>query len=197
MTIQVDLEVASGGDDTWLGSGSPDQNNSTELNLGQRLASNFENRPLIKFDFSALPSGIQIISAVLHVYVINYATGPRPVEIRRVLRADANPAQATWNVYKTGSNWTIGGCGSDGNDRSATVMASGSVSANGWKTFPLDLDEFKQMVINGQHLIISRITTVDGPAAYEAYDAAGGAGNHAFIRVNYDLVGGVQAVWFT
>jgi hypothetical protein len=47
-------------------------------------------------------------------------------------------AEATWNIWKTGSGWTIAGAGSNGNDYSSTLLASVSVFTAGQYSFSVE-----------------------------------------------------------
>lgn len=48
-------------------------------------------------------------------------------------------AQVTWNIWKTGANWTTAGCSSDGSDRYATPVSTlalpRSTTGGGWRTW--------------------------------------------------------------
>src|SRR6185295_14148297 len=55
--------------------------------------------------------------------------------VYRILRTDWDEASCTWVIYKTGSNWTTAGCGSDGNDYTTTGgVAYSALSGTGAKT---------------------------------------------------------------
>jgi len=74
-------------------------------------------RILIKFDVSSIPSNALIISAILTL-VLKDVSGSNTLNLHEAT-TDWVESQATWNIAKTGTNWTaIGG------DFSAEVVAS-------------------------------------------------------------------------
>ena len=55
--------------------------------------------------------------------------------LHRILRIDWVEAEATWNIYKSGSSWSTAGCSSDGNDYTTTNVVTSTVPAGyGWKS---------------------------------------------------------------
>lgn len=93
-----------------------------------------DKKGLLKFSFTALPSGVVINLATLKLsyYGKNGEPSGNSVLVDRVVRSDWASAQATWNIYKTGSGWTIAGCG-HANDRTTTNEGSTTVPASyGW-----------------------------------------------------------------
>jgi hypothetical protein len=63
--------------------------------------------------------GLDVVLAELHLYRIdtnNAGATDRVLEARRILRQDLVMSEVTWNVYKSGSNWTTAGARSVGND---------------------------------------------------------------------------------
>lgn len=69
-------------------------------------------RPIFEFDISELPSGATINSATLQLYYVNHS-GDNPsgktVWAYKLTRIDWVELEATWDIYKTGSNWTASG----------------------------------------------------------------------------------------
>jgi hypothetical protein len=91
---------------------------------------------LCSFDFhTVVPAGATITVATLSLYL--YATGGvRTIGVYRLLRADWNETQSTWNIFKTNNNWTTAGALSDGNDFTSTDAAtSASPATNHWQTW--------------------------------------------------------------
>lgn len=85
------------------------------------------------WNFSAVvPAGATITLGRLSL--LTYTTlASRTITAYRLLRADWVEAQATWTLYKTGSNWTTAGALSDGNDFTSTdVATAASVAAGQW-----------------------------------------------------------------
>jgi hypothetical protein len=74
-------------------------------------SSDIREATVIEFDASALV-GATIGSAVLSLYHYDdfLGNGSQVVACAEMLRTDWVEAEATWNVYKTGSNWGTAGC---------------------------------------------------------------------------------------
>ena len=119
--------------DNYLLNKYPTTNSGTETGMQVASYSSSRNRRAIfTMDFSSLsiPAGSTINVATLSLYA-SYSSAGRTIEVYRVLRADWSEAQSTWNIYKTGNNWTTAGCGSDGNDYTSVDMVS-FAGASGW-----------------------------------------------------------------
>jgi len=89
---------------------------------------------LLEFDISAMPVGATISSAVMSLYYASAAAGTpagRTYTASRLLRRDWVAAQATYNIYKTDSNWTTAGAGSDGNDYTSADAIDATMPATG------------------------------------------------------------------
>lgn len=75
------------------------------------------SRPLLRFDFSAIPAGATISAAKLYLRVVRIANNLGGtlayVNILRDFVAD----EATWNEYSTGNSWTAGGASGIATDR--------------------------------------------------------------------------------
>lgn len=112
----------------------------TENTLGRSVGGAEYCRGLIKFDLSKgtnpPPANAIVKSANLYIYVFQYNTS-QTWYLYKILR-DWVELQATWNVWKTGSNWTTGGCASIGNDRENTVLGSASITSTGTKTIAIN-----------------------------------------------------------
>jgi hypothetical protein len=84
-----------------------------------------------------IPDGVTITSATLKLYYYNYGAGSDPVGrtiyADRLLRLNWVEGEVTYNIYKTGSDWTTAGCNGDGTDFTSTGRASATVPASyGW-----------------------------------------------------------------
>jgi len=93
-------------------------------------------KTLISFDFSAsVPAGATITLATLSLYAFAVASG-RTITVNSLRRSDWVETEATWNVYKTGSNWGVAGAKSDLTDYMTSYAAtSASLSAVGWQNW--------------------------------------------------------------
>ena len=85
-----------------------------------------QNRPLVKFDTSGIPSGDTVSSATLSLFESSASDtaglGSWDGNLHRSLRVWVE-SEVTWNIWKTANNWTTAGAGSDGNDRVAAISA--------------------------------------------------------------------------
>ena len=131
--IRIDptLTVQPSAKDTQLESEHPTTNYGTESRFNIRDYVNKTRRSLLEFDISGLPSGATINSASLQLYywAWEWLADPsgKTVWAYKLTRTDWVEAQATWNIYKTGSSWT-----SSGGDYVTSSPAGGST------TFPAD-----------------------------------------------------------
>ena len=98
-------------------------------------ATQFDERFLLKFDLSVIPSGSTINSATLTLY--NQAGfGANIYYVQRILQ-NVVYNQTTWNIYSTGNNWTTAGCNSSGNDYTTSGQASAyhGMGGSGYKSW--------------------------------------------------------------
>ncbi len=92
-------------------------------------------RMLFLYDLNAfIPAGATITAAVLWFYVqLVYAPSAQHVyRIQRLTRTDWKEDEATWNVYKTGSNWMT-----PGGDTSTPQITLGAITTTGWKNYDI------------------------------------------------------------
>lgn len=122
--------------DTYIYEADKTSNYGTDQNFYIGPLTNNRARCPIKFDFSAVvPTGATITLATLSVYASSSPSG-RTITAYRLLRTDWVETQATWNIYKTGNNWTTAGALSDGNDFTSTNSATASsLGSAGWLNF--------------------------------------------------------------
>jgi len=121
MTTIVDLPMLS---DTMVQDNAPTTNNNSSeyLATGESSTGSYIFRSLIKIDFSSIPAGQNILSATLKMTpVIDDSSNARTMYAHRILR-DVVFAEATWNIYKTGSNWGTGGCSNSSSDYDGAVI---------------------------------------------------------------------------
>jgi hypothetical protein len=119
--------------DTYLSDGNPTTNYGAGTTVNLANISTLHWRSIVSFDFHSLvPSLATIISATLSMYFYSFATG-RTLTVYRLLRTDWIEAQATWNIYKTGSNWGTAGALGSGVDFTPTdAVAMTSLNGAGW-----------------------------------------------------------------
>ena len=85
--------------DTWIRNDQPTVNNGVDLKLHTRFETGFIERPLLRYDLSAIPGSASILSATAWFYLTNvHPEGP--VDIHAVT-ADWTEADATWDSMNT------------------------------------------------------------------------------------------------
>lgn len=154
--------------DTSLFMNAPTTNYGTNTKiyvLGYYAAGNNKISSILKFDFSAVvPAGATITLATLSLYCLQ-SVASRTITVYRLLRTDWVETGATWNVYKTGSNWGTAGALGSGVDFTPTDAASAtSVAADGW------LNE----IVTAQ--VQTALDSVGGVAHFFVADAAASSG---------------------
>lgn len=98
------------------------------LQTGDLLNGN--RRSILEFSLAGLPSGVPLIAATLGLnYYLWTSHDPvgKTIWAYKLTRTDWVELESTWNIYKTGSNWTAGG-----GDYVTTSPAGGST------TYPAD-----------------------------------------------------------
>jgi hypothetical protein len=79
-----------------------------------------------------VPLNFVVTSATLRLHAKQGVTG-RTITVYQLLRSDFVEAEATWNVYKAGSNWgTAGGLNVSTDYTTAQSVAVPSVATNAW-----------------------------------------------------------------
>ena len=154
--------------DTILDSGNP------TINYGNNTYITLYNaglwRPILRFDFSALPTGSVISAAVLSLYYwYNDGGGYDPVgrtfwayELTQTAWVEL---EATWNIYKTGSNWTAAG-GDYTTTSGASITMPGSYPAwIDWNVLTL-VQHFQSNHSNIANFLIRDETESGGANAY-------------------------------
>jgi len=85
---------------------------------------------LLQVGLSDLPVGSIVDTATLSLQWVS--GGGETVYARRLLRNDWVPTQATYNIYKTASNWSTAGARSAENDYTTTDATSAVIAGSGW-----------------------------------------------------------------
>ena len=134
---------------------------------------------LLEFSLSLLPVSIVINSATMSLYFYDHEDSFNPAgsTIRATLlrRTDWSESQATWNIYKTGSNWGDGGAENTGSDINTSYDVDSTIpSLNNWQSW--DLKEILEYQISqsasvmGIHL--NQRTSNQGSARYYSREYA-------------------------
>lgn len=145
------------------------------LNLNARSAISALRHILLTFNFSSfVPAGATITGATLRLYVSTPGAG-RTIGCYRLRRTDWVEAEATWNIYKTGSNWSTAGALDTTNDHDTT---DGATSAS------LDAAGFQDWDVTAQ--VQTALDTYSGVAHFCIKDAGASAVSaQAYRSSNY------------
>lgn len=119
--------------DGYLSESAPTTNYGTTTSVRIGAQTSYHYRDLFKFDFSAVvPAGATITLARLSLYCLT-TVASRTITVYRLLRTDWVENQATWNIYKMGSNWGTAGALNTTTDITTTDAATAaSVAAAQW-----------------------------------------------------------------
>ncbi len=115
----------------------PTYNYYGDLAAGKQASGkgSFHFHALVRFDLNRfIPADATITAAVWHVYYYTSVGGPDPhtYHVRRCVRTDWVEDEATWNVYKTGSNWA-----QSGGELADPTITLGNIEGSGWQTFTI------------------------------------------------------------
>jgi hypothetical protein len=152
--------------DTYLSQGGADTNYGTSADLKVGKYTNWNCNSVLTFNLASLPTPFIVIVARLSLYT-TYADGAGILAISRLLRTDWVESQATWNSYKTGSNWGTAGALNASTDYTATDQVStAGLAATNWVHFdPRSQVQYALDSVAGiAHFLlrdISAVTTVD------------------------------------
>ena len=110
--IEIDpspLIVQPSGKDTHLNIGSVNSNYSADTFI--QIYSQWPKRAILEYDISEIPGGATLDTATLNLYdYLHFGSpGGYVVWAYKQTHTDWVEAQATWNIYKTGSSWTAAG----------------------------------------------------------------------------------------
>ncbi|MBL9113959.1 MAG: DNRLRE domain-containing protein [Verrucomicrobiaceae bacterium] len=136
--------------DTWLNSVSSTLNygSSTTFNIDRQGGGVGEERAMLQFDLSSIPTGAVITSAQLVLTKTGGATVTQNVDLYRVTNTwtegtqNGSAGAASWSQRQSGTSWT-----SAGGDYNSTADASVPVSTNGNYTW--DIASLVQGWVNG------------------------------------------------
>ncbi len=91
-------------------------------------------RGLIQFAKPDWAPMIAVTSATLRLYS-PMGDFTKTHYCQRLIRTDWVEAEATWNIYKTGSAWSAAGAGNSADDYTATDQATASAAVDNWLEF--------------------------------------------------------------
>lgn len=145
VTYTTDYGVMPANYDTSMISSAATTNydSSNSVYVGEDNGSASVRRGLLKFDVSALANIGAIVTdaKLLLTTSVDSSSNTRTLRAYQVRRAYVS-SQATWNVYRTGNNWTTAGAGDTTNDIYGTDIGSVSVPNDNptYTTVAIDLD---------------------------------------------------------
>lgn len=106
--VDADLEASK---DTFVHKGYPTSNYGASSDLRIIDSTSDTNRLLLEFNTTPY-SGRSIVTAYLYLYYYNWVNSSpvgKVVNIYKLTRTDWVELEATWDIYKTGDNWSLAG----------------------------------------------------------------------------------------
>ena len=189
------LEITNATQDTTLTEWTPTSNQNTigELNIRTGADVYLDFFSIIEFPLvwgTDIPAGVVITSATMSLYYWDKAANDpvgRTIDCQRLLRTDWVEAQATWNIYKTGSNWDTAGALNSTTDYSTTHKASQTVpSGYGWMTWTVtDLVKDFQTAGTSLHFRLSDSVRNNATAYRISLEDSESATNRPKMTINY------------
>lgn len=181
--------------DTYLSSYNPTNNYSAAANLYVSAYSIAKARAILKFDFSAVvPDNATITLATLTLFSTYSSVAGRTITCYRLLRTDWVYNQATWNIYKTGSNWGTAGALNSSTDYTTTDSATAkSIRANylSWNV-TAQVQTARTSVGGVAHFLLADVGADSTDATYYAKynDTGGGGGLKPKLYIEYTVASG-------
>lgn len=184
----------STGLDTYLDQANPTTNyggNATMTFGDVFVKSDGFEFPLLEFDISDITAGSTVTSASLDLFAESVVTGGFDSRVQRIVRSDWSESQATWNIYKTGNDWSTTGARHDGNDISTTnqvtftaTTGSGSFTISGLGTLAQDALDTRSGKFR-----FKLFPNFSGSSKYMTLTSSGGAtsANRPKLTVNYTV----------
>ncbi len=137
--------------DTYIVENNTTANNNASAVLYCRDKTSYRRIPVTEFTMPSDPGTNTVTDVVLYYGLNTTNTANRIVGAYQILRTDWAYNQATWNIYKTGSNWTTAGAFGAGTDYNSSVLDTQVINGAsgdyfGWvlmgtgSTNPLTLD---------------------------------------------------------
>ncbi len=184
---------------------------SVDTNYGSSdilyFRSNAANRynVLLSFpDVTSLPSGLTVSSSSVNMYLKSqFSTDTFTIQWRKI-DDDRNwiEDESTWNNASTTPDleWTTPGCLSDGNDRSATVSASGSIAstlsqyyAHSGSQLNTDIENDVESVTESYGYIGERSDTSSSATSYKGMSSSEDTNTQRpYLSVTYTTGGGTD-----
>ena len=167
--VTLELQPGSEGKDTFIEgeSGHTDHNKENDNHLRINSQSTKEDRILIQFDLSAIPSSALVQSASLELFASSNGGSAATIEVFRLTR-DWTEDGVTWESYNGSNNWTTAG-----GDFDSQMLGSFVVDSQGVKT--VDLSVPVQAWIDGSNpnygvILISPSTSTNNEKKFDSSD---------------------------
>jgi len=148
-----------------------DTSQSTDTSIYAGNSTSINLRGTGRFDFTALPAGATITSAILSLYT--YSRGLTPgetISVYRVVRTDMAMSEVNWNSYKTGSSWASAGASNTSTDITTTGSASATITGtnNTWSN--IDITTMTQWAqTNSSKILYLRLSLPETPEHYAGF----------------------------
>jgi hypothetical protein len=161
---------------------------SSNIFLGESNQSAY----ILKFDLSGL-AGKTINYAYLKIYE-TMAGYQHQMYAYRLLRTDWSENQATWNIYKTGSNWGTAGSLNASTDYTATNTSHTGATNGGWMTW--DVTALVQDMINNNTNSIAVRGLVGSNTSYDYFYTRESSTSPPVLQVSYPGVPGQPTKYY-
>jgi len=122
------LTVQPSAKDNTLNEGAATTNYGSLTSIYVRSNVTGDYRSVAEFSLADLPAGATISAATLGLYYYTKSEADavgRTYWAYRLTRTDWVEAESTWNIYKTGSNWTAAGGDYTTDDGASTTVPAG------------------------------------------------------------------------
>jgi hypothetical protein len=188
----------AGTEDTSISNTNPTTNYGTSSTMElTNWAGGSDKHLCLSFSGLSNISASEVVSSVtLGIYRFNGDANTHSIGLKRLLRNWVE-AQATWNIYSTGNNWTTGGGESDGNDRSGTSSGSfSSSSVAGYKTITSTgqlMDDVQDFIDGTLTNYGHHVEVLDASNYWAQYRASEGTdGQRPYLSVTHAAAGGLS-----
>ncbi len=145
-----------------------DDNYGSQTYLNIHFHAYYDHRIILEFDISDIPDNATFSQGSLYLYYyewISQNVSGQYVWANKLTRTDWVEAQATWNIYKTGSNWTsAGGDYVTSNPARTSTGMPGSYGWVNWNVKDIVIDAYDNN--NNVEILLNRQTTISAQAHF-------------------------------
>jgi hypothetical protein len=194
------VTIQPSGIDTTLFENVPTLNWGTNDTLYATSTTNERKRSLLKFDFSAVvPAGATITLATLSLYCTT-SRASHTITVYRLLRTDWVEAQATWNIYKTGSSWgTVGALNTTTDITTTDAATAASVAVDQWlnETVTAQVQTALNSVGGVAHFLVADVGASEGYHNIYSSREATTEANRPKLYIEYTVPSAVSPNFFS